>query len=399
MVEVTYTPEKLYENFIFREVNSTKRLEEERKRARLYEAENKLHLEKISQQETEIATITRTLNEQIDMYKKLIRDLELEKKNHILRIQEQFRIEIEAILANHEEVSKVEQAKQEEFEARIEELEAQLEAHRSDIKGHEGNISGLSLRVSTLEAELKHSRDLLAKAEAAHLKSAEQYRSEIENLNRSHAGEKANLKSHFEAVLADRQKEIDNVHRMGKLEQDKLENKRQTDISNKNSELREQRAAFEAEKSGLQQLLDAKESAHARLAQELGREKDRFARTVEHLETQLDELGHINESLKKELLMLGDANNALQMDRGISDKDNSALADEIRRLREVLMESSIEMDKFREEFVRMDAERDRARRQLAELDKELARTKELLIEKDQESRNWMENYFALKARF
>lgn len=86
-VEVTYTPEKLYENFIFREVTSNKKIEEERKRVRLFEAENQLHKEKIAQLELEIATITRTLNEQIDMYRKMIKELETEKHNHIIRIE------------------------------------------------------------------------------------------------------------------------------------------------------------------------------------------------------------------------------------------------------------------------------------------------------------------------
>lgn len=72
-----------------------------------------MHIEKIAQLETEITTITRTLNEQIEMYKKMIKELEVEKHNHILRIQEEFRLEIETILISHEEVSKVEQARQE----------------------------------------------------------------------------------------------------------------------------------------------------------------------------------------------------------------------------------------------------------------------------------------------
>jgi hypothetical protein len=70
--------------------------------------------------------------------------------------------------------------------------------------------------------------------------------------------------------------------------------------------------------------------------------------------------------------LLGEAHNSLRLDRGVVDQDNGALVDEVRRLREV---------------------------QLAEADKEVLRTKELLMEKDEESRNWMENYFALKARF
>jgi hypothetical protein len=64
-------------------------------------------------------TVARTLNEQIDMYRKMIKELEVEKHNHIIRIQEEFRLEISTILASHEEVSKVEQARQEELEARI----------------------------------------------------------------------------------------------------------------------------------------------------------------------------------------------------------------------------------------------------------------------------------------
>ncbi len=53
------------------------------------------------------------------MYRKMIKELEVEKHNHIIRIQEEFRLEISTILASHEEVSKVEQARQEELEARI----------------------------------------------------------------------------------------------------------------------------------------------------------------------------------------------------------------------------------------------------------------------------------------
>ena len=60
--------------------------------------------------------------------------------------------------------------------------------------------------MSSLESELKHTKDLLAKSEAAHSRSIEQYKSEIDNLNRSHAGEKTNAKFHFESMLMDRQK-------------------------------------------------------------------------------------------------------------------------------------------------------------------------------------------------
>lgn len=72
--ELSYTPEKLTENFLYKEITVTKKIEVEKKRIRELESETAVQAEKIRQLEIEIDTVRKSLTLQIEMYKKMLKD-------------------------------------------------------------------------------------------------------------------------------------------------------------------------------------------------------------------------------------------------------------------------------------------------------------------------------------
>lgn len=111
--ELSYTPEKLNENFLYKEVTVTKKIEVEKKRIRELESLTAVQQEKIKQLELEIETVRKSLQLQIEMYKQMLKDQEDEKAKHIKQLQTSYNIEIQKLLNQHEEDSKVAQAEKE----------------------------------------------------------------------------------------------------------------------------------------------------------------------------------------------------------------------------------------------------------------------------------------------
>jgi predicted RNase H-like nuclease (RuvC/YqgF family) len=99
--ELSYTPEKLSENFLYKEVTVTKKIEVEKKRIRELESTCAVQVEKIRQLETENETLRKSYQLQIDMYKQMLKEQEDEKAKHIRTLQASYNLEIQRLLNEH----------------------------------------------------------------------------------------------------------------------------------------------------------------------------------------------------------------------------------------------------------------------------------------------------------
>lgn len=107
-------------------------MENEKNRIRELESLNSLLEEKIRHLTKENETVKGSLELQIEMYKKMLREQEDEARRLIKSLQSEYKEEIERILVEHEKDSMVAQAEKEELERRIEELLAKID----DLEGH-----------------------------------------------------------------------------------------------------------------------------------------------------------------------------------------------------------------------------------------------------------------------
>jgi hypothetical protein len=71
----------------------------------------------------------------------------------------------------------------------------------------------------------------------------------------------------------------------------------------------------------------------------------------------------------------------------------------VRNLRELLVESSNEMEKCKEEFIRMGKERDLLIGQLRELGCENDVLQRMKHEKEEEARGWRESYYVSRNHY
>ena len=69
---LTYTPSKLVDNILYREVTTMKKIEEELSKVRNSEAFNSLLKDRLGQLQEEKEGIEQTLTQQITMYKKIL---------------------------------------------------------------------------------------------------------------------------------------------------------------------------------------------------------------------------------------------------------------------------------------------------------------------------------------
>jgi len=99
--------------------------------------------------------------------------------------------------------------------------------------------------------------------------------------------------------------------------------------------------------------------------------------------------------LEKEIAFLKSENRSL---RELAD-ENQILTREICSLRELLMESSNEMEKCKEEFLRMGRERDILLLKVKELGGEKEFFHIIKHEKEEEARGWREGYYMSRNRY
>lgn len=95
------------------------------------------------------------------------------------------------------------------------------------------------------------------------------------------------------------------------------------------------------------------------------------------------------EDLNKEMTVLRAENDRL----AVMGSDNSALYREIRGLKDLLMESSLEMEKCKEEFIRIGQEKDMLAARVRELGFENESLHRMKLEKEEEARGWRESYY------
>lgn len=73
--------------------------------------------------------------------------------------------------------------------------------------------------------------------------------------------------------------------------------------------------------------------------------------------------------------------------------ENTFLCKEIRNLKDLLLESSLEMEKCKEEFIRIGREKDLLSVRVRELDYENESLHRMKIESEEEARGWRESYY------
>ena len=105
------------------------------------------------------------------------------------------------------------------------------------------------------------------------------------------------------------------------------------------------------------------------------REKDQFAMMADNLHREIISLKTENER------------------GGIIVTENSMLCKEIRNLKDILLESSLEMEKCKEEFLRIGREKDHLAVKVRELGYENETLHRMQFEKDEEVRGWKETYY------
>ena len=137
-VDLTYTPSKLADNLLYREVTTMKKMEEGNGKVREIEALNSIFQDRLEQIKQERDGIEESLTSQIHMYKRLLQESEIKNESRIKEIQSNFKLEIKKILEEKEEEAKFAQSEQEILEARIEELEGIINNLKEQLD-HHGN--------------------------------------------------------------------------------------------------------------------------------------------------------------------------------------------------------------------------------------------------------------------
>ena len=112
-MDMQYTPSKLAENCLFKDVNSLKKYEDTSQKLREVEASYKLLEDKYNKIVKEKMGIEDSLTRQIEMYKSLIQEMEEKAEARLKAAQDAFKHEIEIIVAEKEEEVKFVQAEKE----------------------------------------------------------------------------------------------------------------------------------------------------------------------------------------------------------------------------------------------------------------------------------------------
>lgn len=74
-------------------------------------------------------------------------------------------------------------------------------------------------------------------------------------------------------------------------------------------------------------------------------------------------------------------------------EENSILSKELKSMKELLMESSLEMERCKGEFLRLDKEKEVMMGKLRELDAENETLYRIKLEMEEEARIWRETYY------
>lgn len=468
--ELSYTPEKLVETILYKDVASNKKLELEKKRIRELESEVAVQGEKVRQLELEVDTVRKSLTMQIDMYKKMLKDKEEEHARLIKSQQGSYNAEIRRLLEEQDRQTKVFQSEKDSLETRICQLLSRITELESHSESTASANASLSTGLATAGQTLKNTQEKLLKAEELARLNHERADSEIGSLNRQLEKERGAFKQQLENVLNEKGRELEGLRKLHQAEVDKLENKHQMELGSRDLQLKELKQLFEAEGRRLDEILAQKDRANHELSGDLGSQKDHNAALAQKYEMEVCGLLQTKEMLLGEVDRVSQERNHLlarcqQLELGLTKthsqseqvirnlevelsktnaelmaenqrlvstvqsyesersylksqqaqkqadstrykmttdqlaEENRHLLKEVQNLREVLRESSVEMQRCKEEFLRIEREKDRLLRASREWEVDSARMKQILAERDMEARQWRDTYVALKSRY
>lgn len=125
-----------------------------------------------------------------------------------------------------------------------------------------------------------------------------------------------------------------------------------------------------------------KDATISKLKDEIDLNQSNFNREKDQLSFVIDDLHHDNVVLKSENDRFSHIAN-----------ENTFLCKEIRNLKDLLLESSLEMEKCKEEFIRIGREKDLLSVRVRELDYENESLHRMKIESEEEARGWRESYY------
>ena len=205
---LSYTPQKLQDNFIYREVTITKLVETEKNKARELESLNSLLEDNIRHLTRENDTLRRSFDQQVEMYKTTIREQEEETKRLIKNLQNEYSLEIQKILERHEDDSKVAQAEKEELERKIEELLGHVDDHQGKIHHHGNTITDMRTEIELLSQKLGNTEEKLIRESDNGRQTADRLNREIDNLNSRLLHEGTTSKQQIDSFHNDRIREI-----------------------------------------------------------------------------------------------------------------------------------------------------------------------------------------------
>jgi hypothetical protein len=107
---LTFTPSKLVDNVLYKEVTTLKKIEEESSKVRESETLNSVLKDRLSQIIEERDGIEEALTKQILMYKKMLNENEIKHEQRIKDIQKSFNEEMQRLISAKEEEAKYAQS-------------------------------------------------------------------------------------------------------------------------------------------------------------------------------------------------------------------------------------------------------------------------------------------------
>lgn len=138
------------------------------------------------------------------------------------------------------------------------------------------------------------------------------------------------------------------LERSHRAQLDKLEVTRKNEALLKNQEINEITKAFEKESDRLKDILSVKDRMIENLTVENNKEKNRILKMTQDYETEISHLTHEKNRLIDELEYLGKDNEILAKDKVLLAGD---LQKQNANLRELLLESSRELERCKKEFL------------------------------------------------
>lgn len=139
---------------MYKEVSIIKKLEPERSKIRELDSLNALLSDNVRHLTEENATLKAGYEQQIEMYKRMLREQEEETKRLIKNLQSEFSLEIRTILERHEDDSRVAQGEKEELERRIEELVEKIYELEGSLRVGNASLTDLDQQFKAVSMKL-----------------------------------------------------------------------------------------------------------------------------------------------------------------------------------------------------------------------------------------------------